>query len=442
MPYVQRIDDSLEASIGPNGLGAETFTNLIEQAEDALAYLRQAHADKTLPLLGWPARGDDIMQATPAVMAFAAGATDICLLGAGGSSLGAQALAQLTGWRTPGTVIQGTPGNPRLHFFDNLDAISLTQTLRVLDLKTTRFLVISKSGSTAETLAQMLTCLDAVEQAGLDWNLKQHFLAITEPAVKGVNNVLRRLCGQWEIVVLDHDPGVGGRFSVLTNVGMIPALLMGLNPVTIRNGAAEVLRPLLSGNVAAKDYAPAIGAVLNVGLAQTKDHRATVMMPYADRLKSFARWYVQLWAESLGKQGKGTLPVAAIGPSDQHSQLQLFLDGPNDKLVTIMMTDTAGAGPRVLGKYQSDPDIGYLAGKSIGDLVDCEQRATVATLAKCQRPVRTFQLDRVDERTMGALLMHFMLETIIAGRLMNIDPFDQPAVEQGKILTREYLATM
>lgn len=445
MSYVQRIDDCLERSIGADGLGASVFDDLIGKADAALRKLKRAHDDNSLPLLRWPARDDDIALSEPIVARFAAGASDICLLGAGGSSLGAQALAQLTGWRTPGTVIRGMPGSPRLHFFDNLDATSLTQTLRTLDLKTTRFLVISKSGSTAETLMQMLGCIAAIEEAGLGWNLGQQFLALTEPGVPGENveqkNVLRRLCEQWNIDVLDHDPGVGGRFSVLTNVGMVPALLMGLDVKSIRAGAQSVLAPLIEGTGAAT-YAPALGAVVNVGLARANNHTATVLMPYADRLQSFSRWYVQLWAESLGKQGLGTLPVAAIGPSDQHSQLQLFLDGPNDKLITVIMTDTAGTGPRILEKFKNDPQLSYLSGKTIGDLVDCEQRATAATLTKCKRPVRTIQIDSVNEHTMGALLMHFMLETIIAGELMNIDPFDQPAVEQGKILTREYLATM
>jgi glucose-6-phosphate isomerase len=441
MPYIQRIDDCLVPSIGNNGLDLSVFLELLAQTDEALRSLKQAHDDNTLPLLRWPAREDDLNASAPIVARFASGATDICLLGAGGSSLGAQALAQLTGWRTPGGLTQKAVEFPRLHFFDNLDAMSLTLALRTLDLKTTRFLVISKSGSTAETLMQMLSCVAAIESAGLGWNLGQHFLGITEPAVDGESNVLRRLCSQWNIDILDHDPRVGGRFSVLTNVGMVPAILMGLDARAIRAGAQEVLTPLLNGASAA-EFAPAQGAALSVGLAQVNNHTATVMLPYADRLQSFSRWFVQLWAESLGKQGQGTLPVAAIGPSDQHSQLQLFLDGPNDKLINVIMTDCAGTGPRVLDKYKSDPQIGYLAGKSVGDLVDCEQRATVTTLTKNQRPVRTFQIETVDERSLGALLMHFMLETIIAGKLMNIDPFDQPAVEQGKILTREYLATM
>jgi glucose-6-phosphate isomerase len=164
------------------------------------------------------------------------------------------------------------------------------------------------------------------------------------------------------------------------------------------------------------------------------------MMAYADRLEKFTKWYVQLWAESLGKDGKGTTPLAALGPVDQHSQLQLFIAGPRDKLFTVITTDAAGKGPAI------DPDLAELsgeagfAGKRIGDLVAAQGRATAETLAKNGCPVRTLHLDTIDERGLGELLMHFMLETIIAARLLGVDAFDQPAVEEGKVLAKQYLA--
>ena len=165
-------------------------------------------------------------------------------------------------------------------------------------------------------------------------------------------------------------------------------------------------------------------------------------MPYSDRLRLFSAWFGQLWAESLGKDGRGTAPIAAAGPVDQHSLFQLFNGGPKDKLVTFVMTNAAGAGPKMPESYGADPLVGYLAGHTIGDLVDCEQRASAETLARNGRAVRIFTIDTLDERSLGALLMHFMLETIIAGDLMGVNPFDQPAVEEGKVLTREYLKTM
>ena len=163
------------------------------------------------------------------------------------------------------------------------------------------------------------------------------------------------------------------------------------------------------------------------------------MMAYADRLERFTRWYVQLWAESLGKDGKGTTPIAARGPVDQHSQLQLFIAGPRDKLFTVITTGAAGRGPRIdadLATLAGEPDF---AGKTIGDLVAAQGRATAETLAKNGCPVRTIHIERLDETSLGELLMHFMLETIIAAHLLGVDPFDQPAVEEGKILAKQYL---
>jgi glucose-6-phosphate isomerase len=163
------------------------------------------------------------------------------------------------------------------------------------------------------------------------------------------------------------------------------------------------------------------------------------MMAYADRLERFTRWYVQLWAESLGKDGKGTTPLAALGPVDQHSQLQLFMAGPRDKLFTVVTVKPQGRGPRLdsdLAKLAGEPDFG---GRTIGDLVAAQGRATAETLARNDCPVRTIELDRLDERHLGALLMHFMLETIIAAHLIGVDPFDQPAVEEGKVLAKRYL---
>jgi len=165
-------------------------------------------------------------------------------------------------------------------------------------------------------------------------------------------------------------------------------------------------------------------------------------MPYADRLRLFSTWFQQLWAESVGKDGKGTTPLATVGPVDQHSLMQLFLDGPRDKLLNVIQLPTAGEGPQIPVSFRSDPLVGYLAGHSVGDLTDCQQRATVETFTRNKRPVRVFKMDGLGEEQLGELMMHFMLETILTGYMMGIDPFDQPAVEQSKILTREYLSSM
>jgi glucose-6-phosphate isomerase len=238
--------------------------------------------------------------------------------------------------------------------------------------------------------------------------------------------------------MLDHDTGVGGRFSALTNVGLLPAAVLGLDIAAIRKGAAVALAPVLAKKPAAQVPA-ALGAALAVSLAESKGKSISVLMAYADRLERFTRWYVQLWAESLGKNGKGTTPVAALGPVDQHSQVQLYLGGPRDKLFTVVTVAAAGLGPRIdpeLAKLAGEPGFG---GKTIGDLAAAEGRATAETLAKNGCPVRTIALARLDEASLGELLMHFMLETIVAAHLLGIDAFDQPAVEEGKVLAKKYL---
>ncbi len=250
---------------------------------------------------------------------------------------------------------------------------------------------------------------------------------------------LRRVCERWGVETLMHDPGIGGRYAVLSLVGVLPAMIAGLDAPALRAGAAEVLDATL-GAATPADSAPAVGAAISIALVRERGIATTVLMPYADRLAPFGLWFRQLWAESLGKDGAGTTPVRAVGATDQHSQLQLYLAGPRDKMFTLVTLECAGSGPRVAAGMAEDAALAYLRGRTMGDLMDAEQRATADTLARNGRPVRVLRLARLDERALGALLMHFMLETIIAAGLMGVDPFDQPAVEEGKALARAYLA--
>jgi glucose-6-phosphate isomerase len=411
----------------------DNFAHMLARTGDALAQLRKQHCDGTLPLLRLPERRDDIATILGYAALIRDGASDVIVLGTGGSSLGGQTLAQLAGHAVAGVGALRDP--PRLHFIDNLDPDSYGALLERLPLKTSRFVAVSKSGGTGETLMQTMAAFDALKSAGLDPH--DHVLGISEPARSGKANGLRDLLSAYQIRTMDHDPGVGGRFSVLTNVGLVPAAVCGLDIGAIRQGAADALGPVLDGRPPAEVPA-AVGAALSAAFAPSKT--ISVMMAYADRLERFTHWYVQLWAESLGKNGKGTTPIGAVGPVAQHSQLQLYLAGPRDKLFTVVTGSPAGRGPRMntdLARLAGEPDF---AGKTIGDLVAAQGRATAETLAKNGCPVRTIQLPRVDERHVGELLMHFMLETIIAARLLGVDPFDQPAVEEGKVLAKKYLA--
>ena len=438
MAISQSIDAALEKNVGPHGVSDKTLTAALDRTSAALDWLRARHADRSLPLLRLPETRSDLEVIRDTARQFADGATDIVILGTGGSSLGGQTLAQLAGFAVPGVGALRSP--PQLHFIDNLDAESFGTMLARLPHTTTRFVAISKSGGTAETLMQTITALSAVKGAGLQTRIPDIFLGISEPAKSGKPNGLRNLLGQYRVPVLDHDPGVGGRYSALTNVGLLPAAMLGLDIAAVREGAGLALAPVLAKKPAAQVPA-AVGAALAGARAESKGKSMSAMMAYGDRLQRFSHWYVQLWAESLGKNGKGTTPLAVLGPVDQHSQLQLFIGGPRDKLFTVITVDGAGQGPRIdgeLAKLAGEPGF---AGKTIGDLVAAEGRATVETLAKNGCPVRTFHINRLDEESLGELMMHFMLETVIAAQILGINAFDQPAVEEGKVLAKKYLAS-
>jgi glucose-6-phosphate isomerase len=434
MAILQTIDSAREKNVGPHGVSDTALNAALNLAEGALESLRARHADGSLPLLRLPGQTNDLASIREAAGRLSAGASDIVILGTGGSSLSGQTLAQLAFYAVPG--VGALRAAPRLHFIDNLDPVSFETMLAKLPLATTHFVAISKSGGTAETLMQTIACLSALKKSGLE--ARTSFLGISEPARLAKRNGLRDLLVKHQVPMLDHDPNVGGRFSALTNVGLLPAAVFGLDIAAIRKGAASALAPVLAKKPAAQVPA-ATGAALAVALAESKGKSIGVMMAYADRLERFTRWYVQLWAESLGKNGKGTTPVAAIGPVDQHSQVQLYLGGPRDKLFTIVSVAGAGLGPRMDGELASlagEPDF---AGKTVGDLVAAEARATAETLAKNGCPVRRIELAKLDEVSLGELLMHFMLETIIAAHLLGLDAFDQPAVEEGKVLAKKYL---
>lgn len=400
-----------------------SYDAALADADRALGWLQEARAKGTIELLAVPGWTDDIAKAREASAKFSENTSDIAVLGIGGSSLGGQALKALR-------PADGT--GPRVSFFDNPDPFSWAEALSRFDLKTTRFVAISKSGGTAETMMQTLTAADAIDKAGGGKYLKYHFIAITEPR----KSPLKDFAESIGCPVLDHPTGVGGRYSVLTMVGILPAILMGLDVVALRKGAAEVLASL-DGRAA--DVPAAMGAALHQALATESRMNETVLWAYADKLHTLGGWWRQLWAESLGKDGKGSTPVAALGPVDQHSQLQLFRDGPGNALFTILSTDTKGRGPVAPVERSEALGLKYLAGKPIGDLIDAEVRATAETLGRNGRPVRRMHVHKIDEHSTGALMMHFMLETILMGRLMGVDPFDQPGVEEGKVLARQYL---
>ena len=428
MPYTQDLTSCFAEAIGPRGPDRTDFESVLAATAPALATLRQAHADGGLPLLRLPGARGDLEAASRISVRYRSDFDHVVVLGTGGSSLGARTLYALAD-RGFGPAA----GFPAVRFMDNVDPDTFEALFAALDLRRTGWLAVSKSGETAETVTQLLAALDALKRRGIDPSA--HVAAVTQPG----DSALRRLAATHRLTALDCDPGIGGRYSALSASGLLPAMIAGLDAPAVRAGAASVLDPLLAG--AAPDAIPAAeGAALAVAALRARAISQTVLMAYADGLADFALWFRQLWAESLGKDGTGTTPIDALGTVDQHSQLQLWLAGPADKLFTLIVLERAGEGARIPAALASDPGLSYIRNRTLGDLMDAEQRATAETLARQGRPTRVISLPRLDERAMGALMMHFMLETMIAAHLLGVDAFDQPAVEEGKVLARSYLA--
>jgi glucose-6-phosphate isomerase len=425
MSYTQSIENCLAAAIGAGGLEESQLAAALEGARPGLAQLRVWRDSDFLPLLALPGRRDDLEALRTVIADYQEHCTDILMLGTGGSSLGGRALCALA----------PPHKGPRVHFLENVDPWRFAALFDELDLERTGVIAVSKSGGTSETMMQLLASLKRFrDSVGMD-GIAHRFTVITEPS----DNPLRRLAGQFRIHGLDHDPGIGGRFSVLSLVGLLPAALAGVDIEAVRDGAHAVLESALAAEEP-KDCAPALGAAVSVALARERGVSATVFLAYADALRETALWYRQLWAESLGKGGQGTTPLDAVGTVDQHSQLQLWLDGPADKMFTIVTAPSRGQGDRTDPDMMSRiPELGWLADRTLGDLLDAHARGTADALAARGRPVRAMRLDAVDARSLGALMMHFMLETIIAAHMLGVDPFDQPAVEEGKVRTRAYM---
>ena len=412
-PLRQDVSRCLAAAVGAGGVAESALAALLAEAAPALARLRRWRDAEQRPFLTLPARRNDL----PALRALAdewrARDDRLIVLGTGGASLGGQALA------ATGEAAE------RLLFLDNGDGARLDRVLRAPGPDGAGFLVVSKSGATAETLAQALLVLDAAPAARVT--------LLTGPG----DSPARRLAARFGLPVLEHDPALPGRMSALSAVGLLPALFAGADAAAARAGAASVLAAALDARDSA-DSAPAVGAALAVATMRAWPAASTVLMPYGPALDAFGLWYRQLWAESLGKNGRGSTPIVAPGPVDQHSQLQLFLDGPADKLFTIL--EAPDPTPRrVPAALAEAVGAGWLGGHSIGTLVAAQARATADALARAGRPVRRLTVPAGDARAVGALMMHFMLETVIAAHLLAVDPFDQPAVERGKRLARRHL---
>ena len=358
---------------------------------------------------------------------------DVIVLGIGGSALGPVALR--TALRKPfwNMLDAGERDmRPRLHVLDNLDPATIAALLDRVRLERTLVIVTSKSGGTAETMSQYMVVRDRLEGERLE--PKDHLVFVTDPE-KGA---LRALARAERIPALDIPANVGGRFSVLSPVGILPAALMGIETKRLLAGAGEMARRCVSESLGEN---PAGTFALLQYLADVRAGKHVhVLMPYSDALRDMAAWFVQLWAESLGKtrgdgSSVGPTPLGALGATDQHSQVQLFMEGPADKTIAFIAVASRGADVQIPALHARVPELGYLGGHSLGAVLEIERRATSGALARRGRPNMTIALDAVSPESVGALLMLLECATIYAGALYEVNPLDQPGVELGKRFT-------
>lgn len=360
---------------------------------------------------------------------------NILVLGIGGSALGGVCVTEALlkpYWNLHDK--QARKGMPRIFFLDNIDPDQMNAVFDMLDLKKTLVNVITKSGSTAETMSAFMIVKAKLEQAlGADY--KNNIVATTDKS-KGILRKIADAEGLKTFVVPDD---VGGRFSIFSAVGILPFALVDINISDLLKGVSDMDKELQNTNI--NENIAAQNALIHY-LMDKKGKNLSVMMPYSSRLKYVSDWYVQLWAESLGKEsdldGKivnaGPTPVKALGVTDQHSQVQLYNEGPNDKVITFVRLQHFDTELAIPGGYK-DSELGYLCGRTINDLMNAEADSTKVAVTDYNRPNVTITLPKINAYYLGQLLYMFEMQTAIAGSLYNIDTFNQPGVEQAKNYT-------
>jgi len=360
---------------------------------------------------------------------------NLVVLGIGGSALGNIALQ--TALNSPLYNMQQNRPGPRLFVMDNVDPVQLDALLDYLDgqLDRTLFNVISKSGRTAETAAQFLIFQELLREKLPQARLADHVIATTDPA----GGTLRQIANDENLTSLLVPDGVGGRFSVLSHVGLFSAAMCGIDIDQLLAGARDMderVKPAELGKNPAALYAAIQYCFYK------RDKKLSVMMPYNYQLKDLCDWYRQLWAESLGKEkdleektvNVGPTPIKALGATDQHSQVQLYREGPNDKVFTFLSVQDFERNVTI-GNAGNVEELSYLSGKSMGKLINCEKLGTEYALIQSGRPCLTVTFPQVNPYTVGQFIYLFEVATSYMGGLLNINTYDQPAVELGKEAT-------
>ncbi len=422
-------------------VGKEGFTE--EDLEEEMKYARRAYrgvmASRGEGMTGWmdlPVNQKEVVRdIVDTARKIRKNFDNFVVLGIGGSALGPMAAFQALCHLRHNELPKLKRKHPRLYVEDNIDPERMAAMLEVLDLEKTVFNVITKSGATSETMAQFLIIMDILKKKFGD-KAKDHMIATTS-ASKGNLIKIAKEEGLKTFYIPDN---VGGRFSELSPVGLLPAAVVGIDIRELLLGAAHMKKKCRNRDVKKN---PAMLAAYFQVLAMKRGKNISVMMPYADSLKYIADWYCQLWGESLGKRVNkigakvfaGQTPVKALGVTDQHSQIQLYREGPFDKIITFIGVENFRTDVEISHGYDDIPDVSFLSGHTLGELINTERKATEYALTAAGRPNCTIMLPEVNEFTIGELLFMLEMETAFAGELLGINTYDQPGVEGGKNAT-------
>jgi glucose-6-phosphate isomerase len=356
------------------------------------------------------------------------GATDFIHVGIGGSALGPMAVHKALSHPYYDALPGDDRRGPRMHFAENTDPATLSAILDLADLEGTYVNVVTKSGSTAETMANFLVIRGVLIDALGDFGFQGHTIATTDPE----EGFLKQIAEREDLKVLPIPADVGGRFSVLTPVGLLPAAVVGLDIDAMLAGASQCVDEV---NEQGAEHPAVVGAAMHYLMDTTRGRNVRVMMTYADALERLAAWFVQLWAESLGKDGKGSTPHGAVGTTDQHSQVQLYMEGPQDKVIEIVQVEDHPRDLTIPRAYEDLEGVGYLGGHTMAELLNVECDATRRALTEAGHPNSTIKLRATNEENLGYVFQALEVQTAIAGSLYGVNAFNQPGVEAGKQIT-------
>ena len=450
----------LSTRVGPHGLEPDAIapgSPAAERVRSVMASLAETRGtgwERWRDLAEDPARSAHVGAVREVAARYEGRVSNLVVLGIGGSALGNIALQAALNPPTHNLLPDDARRGPRLFVVDNVDPANFGAVLDFCEasdpgLGRTLFNVVSKSGETAETAAQFMTArallIDRVGEAAH----AERIVAITDPE-KGT---MRRICNDNGYATLPVPDGVGGRFSVLSPVGLFSAAMCGIDIDALLDGASAMNARCSGPEIG--DNPAAMLATLLVLLGETPERGGPkgdgsgaaktvhVLMPYANGLYLLADWFRQLWAESLGKAAHldgspaftGYTPVKALGTTDQHSQVQLYREGPNDKVIGFLEVEDFGDADRRIPAGLGVDALSYLEGASFAGLLNAEKRATEYALVESKRPNFTIRFPKVDARAVGEFIYLWEMVTAVAGRLLGIDAYDQPAVETGKVAT-------